>query len=135
MKLKAIMYALGYGKSRKQLVRSEGARRVKQAENLMNLRKLQKTLSFVGNYGSDGSFNVKGMKERSVSAPKTFGTLYGSNSLTLEQFAQARGMSVGEWLQESSNNVVGLQYLEVDFSETERKIASWVSGRKAGKEV
>lgn len=78
MKLKSIMYALGYGKSREQLVRSGGARRVKQAENLMNLRKLQKTLSFVGNYGSDGSFNVKGIKERSLSAPRTFGTLYCS---------------------------------------------------------
>ncbi len=34
MKLKSIMYALGYGKARKQLVRSEGARRVKQAEKM-----------------------------------------------------------------------------------------------------
>lgn len=34
MKLKSIMYTLGYGKSRKQLVRSEGARRVKQAEKM-----------------------------------------------------------------------------------------------------
>lgn len=133
MKLKAIMYALGYGKPRKQLVRSEGARRVKQAENIMRLRKHQKTLTFVGRYGSDGSFNLKGMKERSVSAPKTFGTLYGNNPLTVEQVAQYHGMSVGEWLQESSNNVVGVQMLEVDFAETERKIEAWVSGRQAGR--
>ena len=35
MKLKSIMYALGNGKSRKQLVRSEGACRVKQAEKML----------------------------------------------------------------------------------------------------
>ena len=52
MKLRSIMYALAYGKSRKSLVRSEGARRVKQAEKLAELRKVQKNLTFVERYGS-----------------------------------------------------------------------------------
>ena len=48
MKLKAIKYALIYGKSRKSLVRSEGARRVRQAEKDRNL---EKCLSFIDRYG------------------------------------------------------------------------------------
>ena len=52
MKLKSIMYALAYGKSRKVLVRSEGARRVKQAEKLAELRQLHKELTFCERYGS-----------------------------------------------------------------------------------
>lgn len=82
MKLKAIMYALGYGKSRKQLVRSEGARRVKQAENNMNLRKIQKNLTYCtayGTYNSTDNFSQKGNKVRSISPPKTFGIPYGQD--------------------------------------------------------
>ncbi|AUR89095.1 hypothetical protein NVP1121O_067 [Vibrio phage 1.121.O._10N.286.46.C4] len=39
MKLREIKFAIGYGKSRKTLVRSEGARRVKQAECLFKYYK------------------------------------------------------------------------------------------------
>jgi len=62
MKLKSIIHALAYGKSRPSLVRSEGARRVKQAEVMMNLRKVQKTLSYCAAYGTDSKLGqfVKG---------------------------------------------------------------------------
>jgi hypothetical protein len=110
MKLKSIMYALGYGKSRKVLVRSEGARRVKQAEKAMNLRQVQKNLSFIDRYGSSGYF-------------------CNTPTLTKEQAVQLRS----KWLQESIGNVVGIQTLEVDFSEIEGRIQDWVSGRMAGK--
>ena len=52
MKLKSIMHALSYGKSRKALVRSEGARRVKQAEKLVELRQRMKMLTYSDRYGS-----------------------------------------------------------------------------------
>ena len=52
MKLKSIMYALDYGKSEKDLKRSDGARRVKQAKTLMNERVAAKTYSFCERYGS-----------------------------------------------------------------------------------
>ncbi|AGN51538.1 hypothetical protein VPLG_00099 [Vibrio phage eugene 12A10] len=77
MKLKSIIHALAYGKSRPALVRSEGARRVKQAEVMMNLRQTQKTLTYLHRYGSDSKLGVVGVKKRSVSAPKTFGVKYG----------------------------------------------------------
>lgn len=51
MKLKSIMYALGYGKSRKQLVRSEGARRVKQAEKISDTRRRMNYATFGLRYG------------------------------------------------------------------------------------
>lgn len=86
MKLKSIMYALGYGKSRKLLVRSEGARRVKQAENMCNLRNLQKNLSFIDRYGSNSN-------------------ICNTSTLTVEQATLLRG----KWLQQSGNNVVGIQ--------------------------
>lgn len=69
MKLKSIIHALAYGKSRTSLVRSEGARRVKQAENISNLRKVQKTLSYCTAYGSYdklGNFKQEGAKVRSM---------------------------------------------------------------------
>lgn len=136
MKLKSIMYALGYDKSREQLVRSEGARRVKQAETQMNLRQVQKTLTYCDRYGISSNICTPHVaKERSVSAPKTFSTPYGNNTLTVEQAAAVRGMTVGKWLQEANNKCVGFQCLEVDFAETERKIAAWVKGRKAGKGI
>lgn len=84
------MYALGYGKSRKSLVRSEGARRVKQAETRMNLRKIQKNLSFIDRYGSNSN-------------------ICNTTTLTVEQSVLLRGISIGKWLQESGNNVVGIQ--------------------------
>ena len=46
------MHALSYGKSRKALVRSEGARRVKQAEKLVELRQRMKMLTYSDRYGS-----------------------------------------------------------------------------------
>lgn len=52
MKLRSIMYALAYGKSRKSLVRSGGARRVKQAEKLADLRKIKRNLTFCERYVS-----------------------------------------------------------------------------------
>lgn len=55
MKLKSIIYALGKGKSRKQLVRSEGARRVKQAEKMLEARRLYKKYAFWSNYGMSRS--------------------------------------------------------------------------------
>ena len=79
MKLKSIISALAYGKSRPSLVRSEGARRVKQAEVMMNLRQVQKTLTYLHRYGVDGKLNVVGVKKRSVSAPKTFGVKFGQS--------------------------------------------------------
>ena len=80
MKLKSIISALAYGKSRPSLVRSEGARRVKQAEVMMNLRQTQKTLSYCtayGTYDKLGNFTQEGVKKRPVSAPKTFAVKYG----------------------------------------------------------
>ncbi|AUR93512.1 hypothetical protein NVP1187O_199 [Vibrio phage 1.187.O._10N.286.49.F1] len=80
MKLKSIIHALAYGKSRPSMVRSEGARRVKQAEVMMNLRQTQKTLSYCAAYGTHdklGNFKQEGIKKRPVSAPKTFGVKYG----------------------------------------------------------
>ncbi|CAL9964675.1 hypothetical protein VPHF99_0094 [Vibrio phage F99] len=82
MKLKSIIHALAYGKSRPSLVRSEGARRVKQAEVMMNLRKVQKTLSYCtayGTYDKLGNFKQEGIKKRSVSAPMTFAVKYGQS--------------------------------------------------------
>ena len=56
MKLRSIMYALSYGKSRKTLVRSEGSRRVKQAEKkLLELRNLQKVWSYCKRYGNSSN--------------------------------------------------------------------------------
>ena len=56
MKIKSIMYAIGYGKSLCALRRSEGARRVKQAivmsEDRKRLRQAQKSLEFPFRYGS-----------------------------------------------------------------------------------
>ncbi|AUR94321.1 hypothetical protein NVP1193O_190 [Vibrio phage 1.193.O._10N.286.52.C6] len=80
MKLKSIIHALAYGKSRPLLVRSEGTRRVKQAEVMMNLRQTQKTLTYLHRYGVDGKLKVVGVKKRSVSTPKTFGVKYGQGS-------------------------------------------------------
>ena len=84
MKLKSIMHALSYGKSRKALVRSEGARRVKQAEKkLSELRKLQKVWSYCERYGSSSNLQQP-LKEsgdkklRSVSASHTFKVAYGN---------------------------------------------------------
>lgn len=93
MKLRSIMYALGYGKSRRFLVRSEGARRVKQAEVMMCLRQTDKTLSFIDRYGSNSNIC----------------NICNTSTLTVEQSALLRGISIGKWLQESSNNVVGIQ--------------------------
>lgn len=70
MKLKSIMYALGYGKSRKSLVRSEGARRVKQAEELSYTR--GKVLREQANTVSSMS------KERSQGRTQTFINMFGS---------------------------------------------------------
>lgn len=70
MKLKSIMYTLGYGKSRKSLVRSEGARRVKQAEKLLYTR---------GKSLREQSNTVLRMsKERSQGRTQTFINMYGS---------------------------------------------------------
>ena len=77
MKLRSIIHALAYGKSRPSLVRSEGARRVKQAEVMMNLRQVQKNLTYLHRYGTDGKLDVVGIKKRSESAPKTFAVKYG----------------------------------------------------------
>jgi hypothetical protein len=77
MKLKSIMYALDYSKSPKQLSRTEGARRVKQASVMMKCRKTQQLISYVGDYGTEFNLKLKGIKERSVSAPETFGVPYG----------------------------------------------------------
>ncbi len=74
MKIKSIMYALGCGKSRKDLVRSEGARRVKLAETMWKWRK---TVIYTHLYGSSGK--SVGTKFRSVSVPKTFGVPYGKD--------------------------------------------------------
>lgn len=71
MKLKSIMYALGYGKSRKSLVRSEGSRRVKQAEKLLYPR--GKTLREQANTVLSVS------KERSQGRTKTFINMFGSH--------------------------------------------------------
>lgn len=51
MKLKSIMYSLGYGKSEKALIRSEGARRVVQAKSLLKERVAMKSLLFPSRYG------------------------------------------------------------------------------------
>ncbi len=72
MKIESIMYALGYGKSRKDLVRSEGARRVKLAETMWKWRK---TVICANLYGS--SSKLVGTKVRNVFAHKTFGVPYG----------------------------------------------------------
>lgn len=112
MKLKSIICSLSYGKSRKTPVRREGSRRVKQTEVMRNSRQSQKSLPFIDRYDSRGN---------------TFNT----DTFTVEQAALLSGMSVGKWLQESSNNVVGIQNLEVDFSETESKIQLWVNKGKS----
>jgi hypothetical protein len=73
MKLKAIMYALGYGKSRKALVRGEGTRRVKQAEKLSQGR---------GATLSEQSNTVLTMsKQRSQGRTQTFINIFGSKQL------------------------------------------------------
>ena len=83
MKLKSIMHALSYGKSRKALVRAEGARRVKQAEKKQSdLRNLQKLWSYCERYGSSSNLQQplkesSDKKARSVSALHTFKVLYG----------------------------------------------------------
>lgn len=70
MKLKSIMYALGHGKSRKSLVRSEGARRVKQAEKLSQTR---------GATLREQSNTVLTMSEqRSQGRTQTFINIFGS---------------------------------------------------------
>lgn len=102
MKLKSIMYALGYGKPRKTLVRSEGARRVKQAETQMKLRQIQKNLTYLYRDGNGGDLKPVGIKERSVSAPKTFGVPYGQvdtivcggvlDKLKIEEFLDSSGV-------------------------------------------
>lgn len=56
---------------------------------------------------------------------KPFGEV--TPTLTTEQAVRLRGMYVGQWLQESSDNIAGIQTLEVDFSELESKIQSWVN--------
>lgn len=99
MKLKSIIHALGYGRSRKQLVRSEGARSVKQAEKLADNR----------------------LREKSLLSPFRYGMGTGQLASHLVQNTVRSG------------DKIGIQLLEVDFAETERKIASWVSGRQAGK--
>lgn len=52
MKLKNIMYAIGYGYSIKELNRKEGIRRVKLAQTKMKLRAQDKSLMFPFRYGS-----------------------------------------------------------------------------------
>lgn len=84
------MYALGYGKSRKQLVRSEGARQIKQAEKMAGNRLREKSLLFPFRYGM-GSEKL--------------------NSHLIQGSVQC-------------GDKIGVQFLEVDFSETERKTAS-----------
>lgn len=55
MKLKSIMGGLMYGECKGDLVRSEGARRVRQAEKMLELRNkrrnMVKVLNFVNHYG------------------------------------------------------------------------------------
>lgn len=69
MKLKQIAYALSHGKSRKQLVRSEGARRVKHAEKIMHssYRVLRDSNHTV----------LKISKERSQGRTETFKYMFG----------------------------------------------------------
>ena len=98
MKLKSIMHALSYGKSRKSLVRSEGARRVRQAEKkLSELRKLQKVWSYCERYGSSSqlqqchSYEVFKQRSDSPVGIKFLEEDLGTLEEKMKIYAKARG--------------------------------------------
>lgn len=66
MKLKSMMYALVCGKNRQQLVRSEGARRVKQAERMAKVRRQYKAATFGERYGMSSSQLSQSLRDINV---------------------------------------------------------------------
>lgn len=93
MTLRSIMYALAYNGNKKTLVRKEGARRVKQAEKMILIRKQEKFIGFGINYGmsskalAEASHTCLGI-ERSIKCRKedsikTFKMVYGQEVNTI----------------------------------------------------
>lgn len=116
MKLKAISYALMYGRNMEILKRSEGARRVKQASKLVGtLRNQRKQDTYYSNYGSPtsptkhseiyGNGKFTGTKVRTKLPVMDFKDI---EDRTVAMVAKSAGLTVEQWLAKASMTCLGM---------------------------